>query len=140
MELHRDVGLRRINVLIYKGYDLRLARSDDRVKERQTWICPHAKKFNNCRARLKLEVRDLLNIIPGATVVDFVEHNHDPKVMNSYGLAVERTLPDTPTDVEGAANFDHATPSQHGTTSLHAISRLSARDFKDDFADARLQG
>ena len=73
-------------------------------------------------------------------VVDYVEHNHDPKVMNSYGLAVERTLSDTPTDVEGAANFDHAMPSQHGTPSLHAISRLSARDFEDDFADTRLMG
>ena len=48
--------------------------------------------------------------------------------MESYGLATERTLPDTPTEQDGTANFS-GTPA-----SLHAISNISERDFSVDFA------
>ena len=133
MELRERVGPKSIDVLIYKEYDLRLASRDDRNKARQTWICRHTRKYGNCRGRLKLEVHDLVNITPGAIVIDYTPHNHKPKVMESHGMAAERTLPDTPTDLDGTASFDNATPS------LHAISRLSERDFEDDFADANIK-
>ena len=40
---------------------------------------------------------------------------------------MERTLPDTPTDPDGALSFEN-TPG-----SAHAISRISERDFEEDF-------
>ena len=123
LKLLQGVGARKIDVLIFKGYEFRCDRWSDRAKNVQRWCCRHAAKFK-CKAKFKLHVPNLEDITDGSSVVDAIDHNHEPIQTDSFGLANISVLKDTSKDVNDAG------PS---TSSAHAISQLDENQFSFDF-------
>ena len=75
--LFQDVGPRKIDVIVYKGYEHRRERGSQCHKYNQKWVCRHAKK-TKCKGKFKLTVRDLTNFLEEASITSFCEHNHEP--------------------------------------------------------------
>ena len=99
LQLHRDVGRRKITVILYRGHEFRRDRHAEETKPVQLWVCRHAGKFK-CQGKFKLHVKDLQRITVGATVTDYAGHNHKPYSMDSYGLADVSAIPSVKTETD----------------------------------------
>ena len=132
IRLEREVGHRKIDILMYKGYEHRCDRKADRLKHVQLWRCRYAAKFK-CRGGFKLDVVDLDDIESDSVVSCVKDHNHQPYTINSYGLANMSELIDTDVQPSDLEETEHS----------HAISRLDegefSRDFGPDGLEARIQ-
>ena len=128
LNLQRGVGVRKIDVLNYKGYEYRCDRATERSKRTQRWCCRYAAKFG-CKAKFKLDVADLDDIVTDAVVHSEVPHNHGPFQIESYGLANVSNLQGS-----GANQSSIATPLDDS----HAISRLDEQEFSQDFGSGNL--
>ena len=126
LELLRNVGRRGIDILVHKGYHFRLDRASHRRKPVQTWVCRFAHRYR-CKSKFKLQVQDPDRTLVGATVNFLEDHNH-PICRSIDSETTSSTLPSEQHD-QASSNVD---TSAH--TSTHAISRLSATDFEQDFA------
>ena len=123
IKLHQGMGHRKIDVIIYKGFEHRCDRRADREKYSQVWRCRYAAKFG-CKGKFRLEVVDLDNIEVDSVVTNYVDHNHLPFSIDSYGLTNVSTLPDN----------DQSSFGANGTSEQsHVISRLNEDEFSMDF-------
>jgi len=120
-QLLDNVGKRRINVLLFRGYEFRRDRDSERHKTTQRWVCRWARKFD-CKSKLKLTVQDIQDIRVNATINLIREHNHDTHRPESYGVADFTEIHEQST-----------TASEHYETGLSDISR----DFNRQALEAR---
>ena len=84
--LFQDVGPRKIDVIVYKGYEHRRERGSQCHKFNQKWVCRYAKK-TKCKGKFKLAVRDLTNFLEEASITSFYEHNHEPHPISDLATA-----------------------------------------------------
>ena len=123
IKLHQGMGRCKIDVLLYKGFEHRCDRRADRERYSQIWRCRYAAKFG-CRGKFRLEVMDLENIEADSMVTNYVDHNHLPFSIDSYGLTNVSTLPD----------YEQSSLSVNETSEQsHAISHLNEDEFSMDF-------
>ena len=104
---------RKIDVVVYKGYEHRCDRRSDRERYSQLWKCRYATKFG-CKGKFRLEVMDLNNIEADSVITNAVDHNHAPFSIDSYGLTRVSTLPDGDLShpiVDEALEQSHAIPT-----------------------------
>lgn len=133
MELRKGVGTRKIDILVFRGHELRLDQARDSQSLTQTWRCRYYHR-HKCNARLKL-LRNNLHDIEGATVLSLVGHNQacqsDPFTINDSAIKNPQ-LNDTLSNSESASKED-----------VHAISMISdgdiSRDFGPEELDARVR-
>ena len=123
IRLEREIGRRKIDILMYRGYEHRCDRRSDRFKYVQHWKCRYAAKFK-CRGGFKLDVVDLEDIEADSIVSCVKDHNHEPYSIDSYGLA----------NVSELQDFDESEPSApEDSENSHAISQLDDGEFSFDF-------
>ena len=123
IHLQREMGQRKIDILMYRGYEHCCDRRADRLKYVQHWRCRYAVKFK-CKGGFKLDVVNLDDIEADSIVSCVKDHNHDPYSIDSYGLANVSELPDV----------DQSQPSApEDSENSHAISQLDEGEFSWDF-------
>ena len=133
MELLTGVGTHNIDILVFRGHELRLDQAKDSKSLTQTWRCRYYHR-HKCKARLKL-LRNNLHDVEGATVLSLVGHNQacqsDPLTINDSAIKNQQ-LNDTLSNSESASKEN-----------VHAISMISdgdiSRDFGPEELDARVQ-
>ena len=123
----------RVDILIYKGHDMRRETPSNRTELNQWWVCRH-QVLHKCLSKLLLSVANLDDITKGSHVIEYVEHSHAPFRMRSYGL----------TNVSVLQASDERVDAQAAHNSLNfASSRLNSGEFSGDFnseaMDARIQ-
>ena len=129
LEYHKG----KVDILIYKGHDMRRLTPSNHTELNQWWICRH-QILHKCPSKLLLSVANLDNIVIGSHVIEYVEHSHHPFRMKSYGL----------TNVSVLSSSDE---EQNASVAPHPKSLISSRlnsgDFSGDFnaeaMDVRIQ-
>ena len=128
LKLCKDVkakGGRKIDVLLHDGHEFRCDRPEMRKKANQTWVCRHAHAYK-CKSKFRLNVTDLADPANGSTMSDFINHNHRPYHMESYGLANISVL-----------SVNQSTDEQHENAlnlpGFDSDHRLNSAEFSGDF-------
>ena len=112
----------KVDVLIYKGHDMRRLTLSNRTELNQWWICRH-QVLHKCPSKLLLSVADLSDITKGSHVIENVEHCHPPFCMKSYGLTNVSILNSSDTRLDASfADSLNLDPS-----------RLNSGEFSGDF-------
>ena len=76
-QLFPDVGPRKIDVIMFRGFEYRRDRGSQKYKFNQKWVCRHANK-TECKGKLKLNVRDPTKFPQDTLVTSLCDHNHEP--------------------------------------------------------------
>ena len=128
IRLERERGRKKIDILMYKGYEHRCDRRADRLKFVQHWKCRYAIKFK-CKGGFRLDVVNLEDIEADSVVSCVKDHNHAPYSIDSYGLA----------DVSELQDIDQGESSApEDSENSHAISHLDEGEFSMDFGPGGL--
>ena len=128
IRLERERGRKKIDILMYKGYEHRCDRRADRLKFVQHWKCRYAIKFK-CKGGFRLDVVNLEDIEADSVVSCVKDHNHAPYSIDSYGLA----------DVSELQEIDQGESSApEDSENSHAISHLDEGEFSMDFGPGGL--
>ena len=108
-QLFPDVGPRKIDVIMFRGFEYRRDRGSQKYKFNQKWVCRHANK-TECKGKLKLNVRDPARFPQDTSVTSLCDHNHEPiqgsdlPITMQSGEPVPSThLDDTPTETGGTS-------------------------------------
>ena len=127
LELRRNVGRRKIDVLLHNEYEYRRDRATEGVKLTQLWVCRFASR-TKCKGRFHLSVKDLSDFTEGATISRLTHHNHAPHRVKTYGLD----------EVTEIVSVDSSTTNDASLSTSHAISQISEGDFSMDFGQSNL--
>ena len=164
LQLVKDSGRKKIDVILYRGHEFRQDRAAEAEKPVQLWICRHSYKYK-CKGKLKIRVVDYNNFIEGATVQQYVGHNHNPHqieptslvdvsiISDQSGIQTNDTSRDVAAPLSPVISDPEATSPKrpthgsevsvkeedmHDTRDSHAISRISDRSIAADFTEGNL--
>ena len=158
LQIYHDVGRRKITIITYKGHEFRRDRASEMHKPIQLWVCRHAHKFH-CSGKFKLHVRDLERVTVGATVENYVSHNHLPYRIEPCGLVDVSVISSVKTEANSSsptpriprnqtsppndANESRAEDIDEGATAANAcncngLSRINIGDISADFQGERI--
>ena len=111
----------KVDIINYKKFEFRRERPANRDKNYQWWICRHKHRYR-CPSKLKMFVPHPQHITLDSHVIEYVDHNHAPYRMRTYGKANISIIRD-----------NHGRRSV-STDRLHlSLSRLNSQDLAEDF-------
>ena len=73
----RQVGNRKVNIILHRGYEYCQGRGVFHPGQSQRWICRHASRFK-CKGKLILVSTNKVDFMDGASICGHSHHNHDP--------------------------------------------------------------
>ena len=137
LELRREVGKRKIDVILHRGYEYRCDRASERARLSQRWVCRYASK-TKCKGKFKLIVRDLTDFMDGATIAEAVDHNHSPIRVKTYGMADIREVHTNSSSCASHSGGD-TTSTNDTSTSDRAISQLGESKLSANLNGSRVR-